>query len=102
MFAWMFRRKTKDADPRERALWGDLMSLGMVFPLCIALGFFLGRWAGLKLGYPRLGIGLGLAWGIAAAFWELYKTSKRLERFDPPPQDPEPPQPPKERDDDAS
>lgn len=85
MFAWMFRRRTKDAEPQERALWGDLMSLGMVFPLCIALGFFLGRWAGAKLGWPRLGIGLGLGWGIGAAFWELYKTAKRLERMDPPP-----------------
>ena len=25
---------------------------------------------------------LGLVWGIAAAFWELYKTSQRLIRWD--------------------
>ena len=41
----LFRPKPKDADPKERALWGDLMSLGMVVPAAIVLGYFIGRWA---------------------------------------------------------
>lgn len=78
----LFNRKDKGASPRERALWGDLMGMGMVFPIAIAAGFFLGRWAGGKLGYPKLGMGLGLAWGVATGFWELYKTTKRLDAYD--------------------
>ena len=70
------------ADPGERALWADLMSLGLTFPLCITLGFFLGRWLGGKLGYPIRGQWLGLLWGIAAAFWELFKVNRRLSRRD--------------------
>lgn len=71
-----------DADPGERALWGDLMSLGLTFPLCITLGFFLGRWLGGLLGHPTRGQWLGLVWGIAAAFWELYKVNQRMNRRD--------------------
>ncbi|MBP1627845.1 MAG: putative F0F1-ATPase subunit Ca2+/Mg2+ transporter [Holophagaceae bacterium] len=78
----LFRPKPKDADPKERALWGDLMSLGMVFPAAIVLGYFIGRWAGTKLGHPKAGILVGLAWGVATGFWELYKVTKRMERMD--------------------
>jgi hypothetical protein len=80
----LFRRKDPSIDPKERAIWGDLMALGMVFPIAIALGFFLGRWAGKALGYPRAGTLIGLAWGVGAGFWELYKTTIRLNRFDDP------------------
>jgi putative Mn2+ efflux pump MntP len=78
----LFQRKEKGIDPRERALWGDLMAMGMVFPIAIALGFFLGRWVGGLLGHPRAGMWVGLVWGIATGFWELYKTTQRLDRYD--------------------
>jgi hypothetical protein len=58
------------------------MSLGMVFPIAIALGFFVGRWAGGLLGVPRVGMALGLVWGVATGFWELYKVTVRLNRYD--------------------
>lgn len=88
----LLRPKPKDADPKERALWGELMSLGMVFPIAIAAGFFLGRWIGGLLGHREAGQWIGLAYGIATAFYELYKTTKRLDRMDPPP----PPEDPKD------
>ena len=72
----IFRRKV-EADPGERALWGDLMSLGFSFPLCIALGFFLGRWIGGLFGHPAMGQWVGLVWGIVTAFWELYRSEER-------------------------
>lgn len=75
-------KKTEGADPGERALWGDLMSLGLTFPLCIALGFFLGRWIGRWFGHPAAGQWVGLVWGITAAFWELYKVNGRMARRD--------------------
>lgn len=80
--AVFFRPGRKDVNPRERALWADLMSLGMVFPIAIALGFFVGRWVGGLLGVPKIGMGLGLVWGVATGFWELYKVTVRLDRFD--------------------
>lgn len=63
-------------------MWGDLMAMGMVFPIAIALGFFLGRWLGGLLGYPRVGMAVGLVWGVASGFWELYKVTVRLNRMD--------------------
>jgi hypothetical protein len=55
----------------------------MVFPIAIATGFFLGRWLGTRLGWPRTGMAIGLVWGVATGFWELYKTTVRLNRMDP-------------------
>jgi len=77
----IFKKKV-DADPGERALWGDLMSLGFVFPIAITLGFFLGRWIGGWFGRPAVGQWVGLVWGIATAFYELYKVSQRMSRRD--------------------
>ncbi len=85
----IFRPKAKDANPQERALWGELMSLGMVFPIAIVLGYFLGRWIGGLVGHPKPGQYIGLALGVATGFWELYKVTLRLDRMDPPP----PPEP---------
>ena len=82
----MILRPGKDgADPRERALWGDLLSLGMVFPIAILLGWFLGKWIGGALGNAQAGALIGLVWGVATGFYELYKVTMRLNRK--PPQD---------------
>ncbi|MFM8431097.1 MAG: AtpZ/AtpI family protein [Holophagaceae bacterium] len=70
--------KPKNSGPHERALWSDLSSIAFVFPIAITLGFFLGKWIGGWFGRPVLGQWIGLGWGIASAFWELFKTSKRL------------------------
>jgi hypothetical protein len=78
----LFRPKLKDAEPGERAIWGDLISMGMVFPIAIVLGFFGGRWIGGWLGYPKAGQWIGLAYGIATGFWELYKVTQKLDRLD--------------------
>ena len=74
------RKNTNSA--RERVIWGDIMALGMVFPIAITLGFFLGRWAGRLLGHPKIGITLGLVWGIAAGFFELYRVAVQLNILD--------------------
>ncbi|HXC17244.1 MAG TPA: AtpZ/AtpI family protein [Holophagaceae bacterium] len=78
----MKKNAAKDADPRERSLWADLLAVGMIFPIAIVVGLFAGRWIGGKFGHQDLGQWLGLAWGVAAGFWELYKTSQKLDRFD--------------------
>lgn len=81
----IFRPKPKEADPQERALWGELTSIGMVFPIAIVLGYFLGRWLGGLFGHPKPGQWIGLALGIATGFWELYKVTMHLDRLNPPP-----------------
>lgn len=83
-----FRPKNKQVDPRERALWGELLSLGLVFPIAIVLGFFGGRWIGGWFGHAAVGQWIGLAYGVATGFYELYKTTRRLDRLD----DREPPE----------
>jgi len=78
----LFRPKSKDVDPRERAVWGDLLAMGMVFPIAIVLGFFLGRWVGGFFGHREAGQWIGLVWGVATGFWELYKVDAKLDRLD--------------------
>lgn len=78
----IFRRKRRPGEATDRILWSDLVSLGLVFPISITLGFFLGRWIGSLFGHAEGGGFLGLAWGIATAFWELYKVTRRVVRWD--------------------
>jgi hypothetical protein len=78
----LLKPKKNDASPKERALWADLMSLGFVFPIAIVLGFFLGRWIGGLIGHPEGGQWIGLLWGIATGFWELYKVTLRANALD--------------------
>ena len=78
----LFRPKSKDVDPSERAVWGDLLSLGMVFPIAIALGYFIGRWIGGLLGHREAGQYVGLVWGVATGFWELYKVNAKVGRME--------------------
>ena len=84
-YGMILRPKSKDADPQERALWGELSSLGLFFPIAIVLGFFLGRWIGRAMGHSTPGQWIGMALGIATGFWELYKVTTRLDRLNPPP-----------------
>jgi hypothetical protein len=70
----------KGGDAKERALWGDLLSLGMVFPIAILLGWFIGKWVGGKLGHPETGALVGLFWGVVTGFYELYKVTVRMNR----------------------
>lgn len=78
----LFRPPKKDVSPGERALWGELMGLGLLFPIAIVLGFFLGRWIGGYFGHPEAGQWIGLVWGVATAFWELFKVTMHLDRMD--------------------
>lgn len=78
----LFGNNKDGVNPKERALWADLMSLGMVFPSAIVLGFFIGRWIGGYFGHPAAGQWVGLVWGIATGFWELYKVTTRMNRMD--------------------
>jgi F0F1-type ATP synthase assembly protein I len=55
----------------------QVATIGLVFPVAIALGFFLGRWLDGKLGtWPWL-TGILTAFGIIAAFVNLFRTGTK-------------------------
>lgn len=54
--------------------------VGFVFPLALAIGFFVGRWIGGLLGGPTVGALAGVLLGTAAGFYNLWQTMQRLER----------------------
>ena len=85
----MLSLKPVGGTPGERALWGDLISLGMIFPIAICAGYFIGRWVGGYFGHAYGGGLWGLAWGIATGFYELYKVTIRLSSPKPPIDPPE-------------
>ncbi len=85
--------KPEGGTPRERALWGDLIAMGMVFPIAICLGYFIGRYVGGYFGHAYAGGLWGLAWGIATGFYELYKVTARMARVKPAPEPAEPTEP---------
>ena len=75
--------------------YGDLLTLGIMFPVCIAIGYGLGYlldgWTGKQIGY---GLGylldgwtgkqnifsfIGILFGIAAAFINLFRVVRKLD-----------------------
>lgn len=59
---------------------GEYMVIGVVFPVALVGGFFVGRWIGALLGAATAGALVGLLLGTVAAFYNLYETLKRIER----------------------
>jgi ATP synthase protein I len=59
---------------------GDLLSIGIMFPACIGIGYVIGyfidRWIGSGLTFTTIFLFLG----IAAAFINMFKVIRRLER----------------------
>lgn len=80
-------RPKPSGDPRERALWGDLIAMGMVFPIAIVLGYYIGRYIGGRFGHAEGGGLWGIGWGIATGFYELYKVTIRMSKKKPGPPD---------------
>jgi ATP synthase protein I len=61
---------------------GDLLSLGIMFPACIGIGYgigyFLDQWMGRRMTFRTIFLLLG----IAAAFVNFFRVVRRLERED--------------------
>ncbi|MBM3804079.1 MAG: AtpZ/AtpI family protein [Acidimicrobiia bacterium] len=59
---------------------GDLLSVGIMFPACIAIGYgigyFLDLWTGKRTAFKLI----FLLFGIAAAFINLFKVVRKIER----------------------
>ena len=65
---------------RDMGTIGEYLQLGFVFPLALVVGFFAGRWVGEWLGGATVGAISGLVLGTAAAFYNLVKMLRRIER----------------------
>ena len=74
----------ENKDDRGWKTFAEITTLGITFPLAIAVGYGLGWWLDRELGtYPWLTIVLtGL--GVAAAFIQLFRLGARNDRNDPP------------------
>ena len=65
---------------------GELTPLAMTLAICVVLGLLGGRWIGRKLGSEDAGTLAGVAFGVAAAGYELRRVVRRLERYSRPTQ----------------
>lgn len=52
---------------------------GILFPLSLVAGWFLGKWLGLALGLGLAPAYAGAVLGIAAGFWNLYRILRGME-----------------------
>jgi len=67
--------------PRFRAA-ADALTLGVAFPACIVVGYFLGKGADRLFGWAPWGSYAGGAFGIVAGFWNLFKISREADDED--------------------
>ena len=57
---------------------GDLLSLGIMFPVCIAIGYGIGHFLDGRFGTHSVFKVLFLLFGIAAAFINLFRTVNKV------------------------
>ncbi len=62
------------------ALIAEGSAVGIFFPVAIVAGYLTGRWLGRWLGLGEVAAFLGAGLGVAAAFVNLWRFVKRLER----------------------
>ena len=68
----------RGSNPRY-AVIARASAAGIVFPLSIVVGYFLGKWGGRALGLGDWTAFAGAALGVAAGFWNLYRLLRGLE-----------------------
>ena len=52
---------------------------GILFPLSLVAGWFLGKWLGSELGWGLAPAYVGAVLGVVAGFWNLYRILRGLE-----------------------
>lgn len=58
----------------------DYSYIGIFFGVSVAIGYFTGRWADDAWGTKPWGAMVGLLFGVATGFRELYRIAKKYER----------------------
>lgn len=59
--------------------YGDLLTLGIMFPACIAIGYGLGYLLDSWTGYRNTFSFMGILFGIAAAFINLFRVVRKVD-----------------------
>ena len=62
--------------------WGaqkalQVLALAFLFPTAIVVGYFIGRWLGVRVGAPTAGGLIGSVLGAVAGFWQFYVFLRR-------------------------
>jgi ATP synthase protein I len=72
------RLKTTRQEREEMRTLGDVLPLGIVFAVSIAIGYFAGAWVDGRFGVAPWGVLIGSLLGIGAAFAHLIQVATRI------------------------
>ena len=53
---------------------------GLTLAISVLMGFFIGRWADIKLGTTPLFLLIGIFWGIGGSFYSLFLQIKKMQK----------------------
>ncbi len=67
---------------RQAVRMADLSTVGLVFPIALLLGYFAGKFVGGWFGAAETGGWIGGGFGLAAGFYNVYKTAMLLQKQD--------------------
>ena len=68
--------------PKPNYQAGELLSVGIMFPACIGIGYGIGYWLDRWCGTQNIFKLVFLLLGIAAAFINLFRVIQRMDRDD--------------------
>lgn len=60
------------------SLLAEASVAGLLFPLSIVAGYFLGKWIADRFGLGEWPSFVGAALGVAAGFWNLFRLARRM------------------------
>jgi ATP synthase protein I len=63
--------------PSKTKSLGDLLSIGIMFPACVAIGYGIGYWIDRWAGTNGFKLG-GILFGIAAGFINVFRIAKEF------------------------
>lgn len=66
-------------EPSRLAIVARASAAGILFPLSLVAGWFLGKWVGSALGLGLAPAYVGAVLGVAAGFWNLYRILRGME-----------------------
>lgn len=69
-------------EPSRLAIVARASAAGILFPLSLVAGWFLGKWLGSALGLGLAPAYVGAVLGVGAGFWNLYRILRGMESGD--------------------
>ena len=69
-------------EPSRLAIVARASAAGILFPLSLVAGWFLGKWVGSALGLGVAPAYVGAVLGVGAGFWNLFRILRGMESGD--------------------